>query len=370
MGLSAYVTRSMYQRLAKPLLFRRDPETVHDRTVHKSVVVAKIAPLRALLRWLWAYRHQALRQRICGVEFANPIGLAGGFDKNAELTGFMPSLGFGFAEVGSITALPCPGNTGTRLWRLPKSKSLLVYYGLKNDGVEVISRRLKDRRFQIPVGTNIAKTNNRDSADDRGAIADYAVSFRTLADIGDYFTINISCPNTYGGQPFVEKERLDALLGELDTIPTRKPVFVKLSPDITKQQRADIAELAAMHRVDGFICSNLTKVRTNSHIRDALPSENGGMSGAIVRDLSNELIADMYRLTRGTKVIIGCGGVFTAKDAYEKIQLGASLIQMVTGLIYEGPQVVGDINRGLVKLLQADGYANVAAAVGVSNRGW
>lgn len=368
MRLSAYFTKIIYQRLAKPLLFRRDPEVVHDRTVRLSVTVAKIAPLRSLLRWLWAYRNQVLTQRICGVEFANPIGLAGGFDKNAELTGFMPSLGFGFAEVGSITALPCPGNTGTRLWRLPKSKSLLVYYGLKNDGVDIIARRLRSGRFHIPIGTNIAKTNNRDSADDRRAITDYADSFRKLADVGDYFTINISCPNTYGGQPFVEKQRLDALLRELDTIPTRKPVFIKLSPDITPQQRVDIAELATVHRVDGFICSNLTKVRTNPHISDELPSENGGMSGAVVRDLSDELIADMYRLTRGTKVIIGCGGVFTAKDAYTKIQLGASLVQMVTGLIYEGPQVVGHINRDLVKLLRNDGYATIAAAVGAANK--
>lgn len=360
-------TRFVYQKAAKPLLFRRDPERVHDATVRLARTTARVGPMAALLRMIWACDNEILHQTVCGIDFHNPIGLAGGFDKNAELTDFMPVLGFGFLEVGSITALRCDGNPGKRLWRLPKSKSLLVYYGLKNDGVDAIARRLSGKKFCIPIGTNIAKTNNKDCANDERAIDDYAYSFRVLADIGDYFTVNISCPNTYGGQPFTDKKTLHALLTELDKIPTNKPIFIKLSPDLTAAERKGIAELSLQHRVDGFICTNLTKPRSNPRIKDDMPSGNGGMSGAVVKELSDKLVFDMYALTHGKKVIIGCGGVFTAEDAYEKIKQGATLVQMVTGLIYEGPQVVGQINKGLVTLLRRDGFANITQAVGVNH---
>lgn len=359
-------TAWVYQRLIKPILFRFDPEDVHDATVALSKIVAKIPPARGFLALLWTYKHPMLEQDVCGLHFRNPIGLAGGFDKNAELMRFMPSLGFGYTEVGSITQHACDGNPKPRLWRMPSSKSILVYYGLKNNGVDEIAPRLSSTRASLPVGTNIAKTNSKAACDDDIAIADYAYSFEKLASVGDYFTVNISCPNTYGGQPFTDRKRLHALLSRLDTIPTKKPVFIKLSPDITAQQRKDIAELSFKHKVDGFICTNLTKVRDAAHMPQDFPSENGGMSGGLVRELSDELISDMYKLTGGKKVIIGCGGVFTAEHAYEKIKRGATLIQMVTGLIYQGPQAVAVINRDLVRLMQHDGYASLAEAVGVA----
>lgn len=362
--LISKLTKTVYQKAAKPLLFKRDPEVVHDTITKRSVLVGKIPPIRSVLRLSWAYQHPSLKQTIAGIDFKNPIGLGGGFDKNCELVNFMPNLGFGFMEVGSITQYPCEGNAGQRLWRMPKSKSILVYYGLKNEGVDTLAPRLAGYDAKIPIGANIAKTNNEKCADDAEAIADYVYSFKKLAKIGDYVTVNISCPNTYGGQPFHDKERLSALFTELDKIPTKKPVFVKISPDISTQERKDIAKLSFTHRIDGFICGNLTKDRNNPHIKEPVPADVGGMGGRPVFELSNQLIKDMYTFTKGKKIIIGLGGVFSAEDAYAKIKLGASLVQMVTGLIFEGPQVVGQINRGLVKLLHADGYTHISQAIG------
>lgn len=361
-------TAYIYRTCAKPFLFRNDPEDVHDKTVALSKTVARIAPLRWAMSVTWTYKDPILHQTVCGIHFRNPVGLAGGFDKNGELMQFMPALGFGFMDVGSITRYACKGNPKPRLWRMPKSESLLVYYGLKNDGVDAIKQRIIGKQWRIPIGTNIAKTNSLAACDDNEAIADYEYSFRMLAEVGDYFTVNISCPNAYGGQPFTDKQRLRALLTQLDKIYTKKPVFIKLSPDITMQQRKDIAELSFQHRVDGFICSNLAKVRENLSAKEPYPSEYGGIGGKMVRELSNELISDMYELTDGKKIIIGCGGVFTGEHAYEKIKRGASLVQMVTGMIFQGPQSVAMVNKQLAALLKRDGYASVADAVGVNAR--
>ncbi len=357
----------MYQKSVKPVLFRYDPENVHDRITALSRMTGENPITRGVVKTVMAYSSPLLEQDIKGVHFSNPIGLSAGFDKNALLTDFMPALGFGFMEIGSITGEPCEGNNKPRLQRLPKSKSILVYYGLRNDGANAISARLKNKNFRLPIGTNIAKTNSRAACDDGVGIADYVKAFKAFAEIGSYFTVNISCPNTYGGQPFHDALRLDALFTALDPIPTKKPVFVKLSPDLSDDQIDDIIEVAGRHRIDGFICSNLTKNRDNANIKDINLNEAGGLSGKIVEELSNQLIAKMYQKTDGKYVIIGVGGVFTAEDAYRKIRLGASLVELITGMIYQGPQAIGQINRGLVKLLKRDGFENISEAVGVDN---
>ena len=357
----------LYQRAAKPLLFRQDPELVHDRTGDLAIMFGRHAATRLVVEMAMSYRSPLLVQSIKGISFANPIGLSAGFDKNALQTEFMPALGFGFMEVGSITGQPCAGNDKPRLQRLLKSKSILVHYGLRNDGAEVISTRLKGRSFKIPVGTNIAKTNNQATTDDQVGIADYVKAFKAMSKVGAFFTVNVSCPNTYGGQPFHDPQRLEDLLAALDSIPTKKPVFVKLSPDLSDGQIDAIVFIADRHRVDGFICSNLTKDRQNPNILDVNLNQNGGLSGKVVEELSNLLIAKLYRKTAGKYVIVGVGGVFTAADAYRKIRLGASLIELITGMIFQGPQLIGQINRGLVELLKRDGFSNIAEAVGVDN---
>ena len=357
-----------YQKIAKPIAFSFSPEFTHDSFLSMAKLGGKLAPVKWSLKKAWAYEHRSLNQKIDGISYNNPVGLAAGWDKDATALQIMPALGFGFIEVGSITKDAYEGNEGTRLWRLPKSKSIVVNYGLKNSGVDVIAPRVAINKLEVPIGTNIARTNSPDCSDDLVSIADYVYSFKKLAKIGSYFTINISCPNTFGGQPFHEPTRLKMLLTELDKIPTKKPIYLKLSPDISTKHRQEISKLSFRHRVDGFICGNLTKNRQLADFSEADIPELGGLSGKPVSKLSDQLISDMYELTKGKKTIIGLGGIFSAHDAYQKIQLGASLVQLITGLIYEGPQIVGQINHDLVDLLKKDGLRNISEAVGTANK--
>lgn len=346
----------LYTNILKRVYFLMDPEEIHD----SMTAVGQTLGSNSITRWLTSlffnYSHPALGQNILGIKFKNPVGLAAGFDKDALLTDILPSVGFGFEEVGSITGEKCSGNPKPRLWRLKKDKSLIVYYGLKNNGCEKISERLKNKSFSIPIGTSIAKTNCADTVDTDKGIADYVKAFKAFAKIGAYFTINISCPNAYGGLPFTDAGRLDKLLIQTDKIPTRKPIFLKMSPDLTDKELDGIIAVSKKHKVQGFVCTNLTK---NPKI-----AEKGGLSGKLVENLANNLIKKVYQKTEGKYVIIGVGGVFSAEDAYKKIKLGASLIQLITGMIFEGPQLIGEINRGLVKLLKQDGYTGISEAIG------
>ncbi len=354
----------VYQNLIKKIFFLQDPEIVHDTVSKLGENLGKFNLTKALTGLVFNYKNKKLEQTILGINFKNPIGLAAGFDKDAHLTQILPYLGFGFEEVGSITGEPCFGNSKPRLWRLINSQSLMVYYGLKNDGCEIISQRLQSQKFNFPIGTSIAKTNSALTVDRQKGIEDYAKAFRAFVEIGDYYTINISCPNAFGGQPFTDSESFDHLMSVLDLIPTFKPIFVKLSPDLTYKEIDSLLEVSNRHRVHGFVLTNLTKNRNNLKIKDQNIPEVGGMSGRIVQEMSDNLISYIYNKTGGKYIIIGCGGVFSAEDAYKKIKLGASLIQLITGMIYQGPQVINEINKGLVKLLEQDGYKNISQAIG------
>ncbi|MBI5655105.1 quinone-dependent dihydroorotate dehydrogenase [Candidatus Uhrbacteria bacterium] len=356
-----------YTKLLKPAYFLMDPEFVHDRMLGVGKFLGRFRLTRWKIRLCFNYRNPKLEQTVLGIKFSNPIGLAAGFDKNAEILDILPDVGFGFAEVGSITGEPCPGNPKKRLWRLPKSKSLIVYYGLKNDGCEAIAKRLTGKHFRIPVGISVAKTNNQACADVDAGIADYAKAFETMEGIGSYITVNISCPNAFGGEPFTDPVKLEKLLARLDQITTDKPVFLKLAADLDHAQIDAILEVAKRHRVHGFVCTNLTKKRDNPKILDKMVTDKGGMSGKVVDASSDEVIRYVYSKVKGTHIVIGCGGVFTAADAYRKIRLGSSLIQLITGMIFEGPQAIGAINQGLVKLLEKDGFRNISEAVGIDN---
>lgn len=358
--------RWSYQRIAKPWFFRRDPEDVHDRMCRLGAWLGRHAATRAVTSALFSYDHPMLEQELAGIHFSNPVGLAAGFDKNAELTRIMSMVGFGYEEVGSITGEACAGNPRPRLWRLPISKGLVVYYGLKNDGCEAIAPRLRQETLVRPIGISIAKTSSPLCAETRAGIEDYLKALRCLRGIGSYLTLNVSCPNAYGGEPFTDPDRLEQLLTDVDRLECREPIFLKLPVDLTTAELDALVAVADRHRVQGMILSNLTKRKDAPGLdeEEAKTITKGGVSGKPVFAPSNALIAHLYRTTQGRYIIVGCGGIFTAEDAYEKIRQGASLVQLITGMIFEGPQVIGEINRGLVRLLQRDGYASVREAVG------
>lgn len=355
-----------YQYLLKPIYFQFDPEKVHNQMTKAGNKLGSSRIGRAAISLAFNYSNPILEQEICGIKFKNPIGLAGGFDKHAELTQILPSVGFGFMEIGSITAKPYAGNTDSpRLKRLPNSKSLQVYYGLKNDGAKATLDRLQKLQFEIPLGINIAKTNCAETCDLEVGVEDYFETYQlfTSAGIGDYITINVSCPNAFGGQPFHDKESLEKLLGRIFSVEKIRPLFLKISPDLSSSQIDDILLVAAKYPIDGFICSNLTKDLKRPEVKD-IPNAKGGLSGKVVEELSNQLLSYIYKKTKGKYVMIGLGGVFTAEDAFKKIQLGASLVQLITGMIYRGPAVISDINLGLAEILKKKGYQNIFEAIG------
>ncbi len=280
----------------------------------------------------------------------------------------LPDVGFGFEEVGSITGEPCPGNPGKRLWRMPKSKAIRVFYGLKNEGAEVTARKLSNRHFNFPLGVSVAKTNSPTTVEPMAGIADYLKAFDLLKGIGDYVTINISCPNAFGGEPFTDPAKLDHLLAGIDRIETKKPIFLKITPDLSESELDEVVRICDQHRVQGFITSNLLK-DTSGFAPDEIPKESkGGFGGRPTFEPSNKQIGYLYRKCGDRYTIIGCGGVFSAEDAYEKIKQGASLVQLITGMIFEGPQMIGEINKGLVKLLKRDGYKSISDAIGKAHK--
>ena len=344
-----------YVHFYKRIFFCFDPENVHAACSRFGMLLGTNNLTRRISSFLFNYSNPALEQKIHGILFKNPIGLSAGFDKDGYLTKILPSVGFGFEEIGSITAEPCSGNPGTRMWRHPEKKSIRVYIGLKSEGAKKVAQRLQKTAFQFPIGISIAKTNSTKTCETKAGIADYAETFKSFLKIGDYFTINISCPNAFGGEPFTDPKKLESLLTELDKIPTQKPILLKLPPDLSEKQIDEILAVTKRHRVHGFVASNLTKQHSHG---------KGGMSGKFLEKKANALIATLYKKTQGGMLIIGSGGVFSAEDAYEKIRLGASLLELITGMIYEGPQVISEINRGLVQLLKKDGYKNIGEAVG------
>ncbi len=362
------ITRGLYRGVLKPIFFSHDPEAVHDAMTKAGVTLGKYKIGKVATSTLFSYHNSVLEQNLLGIQFKNPIGLSAGFDKNAELTDILPTVGFGFAEVGSVTGNYCAGNPLPRLWRLPKSQGLVVYYGLRNDGCDSISKKLTGKTFKIPIGVSVAMTNCTENINIKSAVLDYAKAFRTMEPVAQYLTVNISCPNTLGGQPFIVPYNLDYLLDIIDEIPTSKPIFIKLSPDMNNEKLDAVLDVVMKHRVHGIICTNLTKKRDPQKIKEEHTPTLGGISGKVVQESADDMLKSVYKKTQGKYVLVGSGGVFTAEDAYKKIRLGASLIQIITGMVFEGPQVISEINQGLVALLERDGFNHISQAIGIDNQ--
>lgn len=370
------LTDTVYRKAAKPVMFRMRPDRVHSQILALGSLVQKVPPLRGLIHASWAYDDpKRLSQIIHGIEFRNPVGLSAGFDKNFELPQLMKAVGFGYMEGGSLTKEPCKGNPRPWFHRLPKSKSLVVHAGLANIGVQAIIRRVKKypvntfRNF--PLNVSVAKTNSPEVCNNKTAIDDYIGSLRQLqrSHVGDMYTINISCPNTYGGEPFTTPDLLDKLLREVDRLRLDRPVFIKMPNHLPWGEFRQLTDVADRHNIAGLTISNLAKRTTKLDLSDPLPDHiRGGLSGKPTWECSNDLIR-RTRLQYGDRfTIIGVGGIFSAKDAYTKIRLGANMVELITGMIFEGPQLIGQINRGLVELLERDGYHNISEAVGADLR--
>lgn len=341
--------------IASPFLRRLDPETAHRLAV---------AGLRALpARRTKAVDPPSLRTRVLGLDFPNPVGLAAGFDKHAEAPDAMLALGFGFVEVGGVTPRPQPGNPRPRVFRLEEDRAIINRYGFNSQGLAVVAKRLRVRAGRPGiVGVNLGV--NRESDD---PAADYVEGIEELTELAAYLVVNVSSPNTPGLRSLQARGALDALLGRVSRARgddrRRTPLFVKISPDLSDEERRDVADVALSRGVDGLIVGNTTTARPP--LRSARREEAGGLSGAPLLGPSTRLLSEMYRLTEGRLVLIGAGGVASGRDAYDKIRAGASLVQLYTALVFEGPGLIAGIKRELAELLTADGHDDVSRAVGV-----
>lgn len=360
-----------YKKLVRPILFQFDPETIHGVVMRLVDVGLGLRPIRALVRRLYSVRDPKLAQTLWGLRFDNPVGLAAGFDKNAEHFNELAALGFGFIEIGTVTGQGQPGNERPRMFRLPADRGLLNRMGFNNAGSEVVAERLARASIEPLLGVNIGKTKVVALED---APADYEASFRRLFDYARYFVVNVSSPNTPGLRDLQNKEPLAELLQHLQDIndemarhksAERRPILLKIAPDITNGQLDDILEVIDDCRIDGIIATNTTIERDGLDTPGQQELGPGGVSGAPVRRRSLDLIAQIYSKTDGELPIIGVGGIFSAEDALETIRAGASLVQIWTGFIYEGPQAVRRINRGLALACRARGWTNISEAVGL-----
>jgi dihydroorotate dehydrogenase len=355
-------------KILRPFLFSGDAERVHERMIALGSTLAN-TNLAHFLSALYRFDALTLKTSLWGLDFKNPMGLAAGFDKNGRLVDFLPALGFGFLEVGTVTPVGQPGNDRPRLFRLVPDLAIINRMGFNNEGAAALAERLKTRHAHIPVGVNIGKNK---ATPNEEAVADYEKCFDELADFADYMVVNVSSPNTPNLRALQDKDSLRALLtrvSELNHARSQKiPLLLKIAPDLTDGALEDIAAIAKEVGLDGIIATNTTSGRDGL----AVPSDEverlgaGGLSGAPVRARSTEVIAFLFERLGKEIPIIGVGGVFSAEDAYEKIRAGAALIQIWTGLIYEGPGLVKKINKGLANLLRRDGFGNIQEAVGVN----
>lgn len=377
----------IYKSGIRPLLFtwvNADPEQLHQQMMrllgwfdkHGDRGLAKA--VRGQLRRSYQFNHLALEQTLWGCRFANPVGLAAGFDKDGLAADIWSDFGFGFAELGTVTLHPQPGNPKPRLFRLPLDEAALNRMGFNNQGAEALAMRLmrsKDRRGTLlpapfPIGINLGKSKITPLEE---AATDYLESFRLLKDLGDYFVINVSSPNTPGLRSLQAAEQLEPILSALQQEnQAHKPILVKIAPDLEWEAIATILDLIQTHPIAGIIATNTTIRRDHlkTQIIEAtgkpVSEEAGGISGAPLRQRSTDVIRFIYEKTNGTLPIIGVGGIFTADDAWEKITAGASLIQVYTGWIYEGPAMVRRILKGLVQKLDEHELETIHQAVGLT----
>jgi dihydroorotate dehydrogenase len=351
----------VYRSLIRPLLFRLPPETAHELALHSLPVIPKR---------LLAKRAPSLPIARFGLSFQNPVGLAAGFDKNGVALQSLAALGFGFIEAGTVTYHPQPGNPRPRLFRLREDRALINRAGFNNEGAAAFVRRVEMERPACVLGVSIGKSKITPLEE---ATEDYVASFELVHKVADYIAINVSSPNTPQLRQLQQSQQLTSLLSALQArrreLQTRVPLLVKLSPDLERRELETIVEAVEQLQIDGIIATNTTVSRDNlvTEAKRVAAYGEGGLSGKPLRHRSTRMIADLYELTRGKIPLIGVGGIFNAEDAWEKICAGASLVQLYTGFIYQGPNIANEINEGLAKILAREGFTSLDDAIGCLN---
>jgi len=360
-----------YKGVIRQLLFLADPELVHRRTTALGEKLGKSKLAKGTLASLFRSNNPAIAQSLFGIKFQTPVGLAAGFDYEARLAQILPSLGFGFGTVGTLTNNPYEGNPRPMLGRLPKSRSLMVNKGFKNFGVEATLERLRGKNFEYPVGVSLGKTNNPAIGTVEQTVEDIVSAF-CKAEKSEvpfaYYELNISCPNLSGSMDFYEPKRLERLLDAVSNLHVSRPIFIKMPISKTDEEILAMMEVIIRHQcIKAAIFGNLQRDRRHKTLFPAEVQKFsvGNFSGLPCQKRSDELIRLIFK-KYGSKIrIIGCGGIFSADDAYRKIKLGASLVQLITGLVFEGPQLVSQINYELAYSLKRDGYSSIREAIGV-----
>ena len=361
----------IYRSILRPILFKLPPETAHEIALASLSSLLSSKSMRKAVASRYAISPFGKLKRF-GLEFDNPVGLAAGFDKNGRAAHALAALGFGFVEVGTVTNEAQPGNDKPRLFRLPEDHALINRLGFNNRGAEALAANVKQHRPDCVLGVNIGKSR---SVPVEAAIPDYLASFERVYEVADYVAINVSSPNTPNLRELQRHDLLTELLRALQERNQalaksksieRKPLLVKIAPDLSQADLQSIIDVAVNAGVAGIIATNTTVSRdglaTNTDKLKACG--DGGLSGAPLRQRANDIISSIYRATRGTLPLIGVGGVFTAADAWEKITAGACLVQLYTGLIYEGPRVARTINEGLFEILKREGFNQLDDAIG------
>jgi dihydroorotate dehydrogenase len=348
-------------------LFWLPPEAAHATAVRALDLAGRRPGLRRLLRARLAFASPLLETTCFGLRFPNPVGVAAGFDKDGRAVAALESLGFGFVEVGTVTPRPQPGNDGPRLARLPAERALVNRLGFPSAGAEAVAARLARTPRTVPLGVNVGRNKATELA---RSVDDYVVALRTLYATGDYFVVNISSPNTPGLRDLHRTDLLDELLaavrGEMAALAARagaaaKPLLLKVSPDLPEASLDAVAARVVRHGAAGVVVANTTVA---SPLVARANIGGGGLSGAPIRGLIARLVREFHRRLRGRAEVVGVGGVFTADDAYAMLRAGASLVQVYTGLVYEGPGMAGRVCRGLAARLARDGVGSVREIVG------
>ena len=338
----------MYRKIILPILFLFDPEKVHNFTFLFFKISLNLPFIGFIIKKIYSVENKKLHKKIFGLKFNNPVGLAAGFDKNAKLYNELNCFGFGFIEIGTVTPEPQKGNPKKRLFRLIDDKGIINRMGFNNDGMHKITTRLKKNK-NVLIGGNIGKNK---STPNNQAVNDYLLCFNYLHDFVDYFVVNVSSPNTPNLRELQNKDPLIDILKSLkdENIKKQKPkpILLKISPDLSKNNLSDIVDIILSLKIDGIIATNTTIQRNNLKSKNI--NESGGLSGKPISERSNEVIRYISEKAKGSIPIIGAGGIHSAQDAIDKINAGADLVQIYTGFIYEGPSLVKSINKALVQM--------------------